>query len=252
MNFEELKEFLDYKVIEFNSPNFIETDPIQIPHKFQLKEDIEIIGFIMATISWGKRQMIIRNGEKLARFMGNSPYDFVMTATADQLEDLEFIHRTFNTEDLKNFILAIRELYLNHSGIEGVFKEAEPVEMQCKISHFHKVFTNYFSLSRTNKHVANPAKGSASKRMVMYLRWMCRKDNTGVDFGLWNAIKMEDLHIPLDVHSGNVARKLGLLHRNQNDWKAVEELQAFVSKLDPKDPSKYDFALFGLGAFEGF
>ncbi|MEZ4939019.1 MAG: TIGR02757 family protein [Crocinitomicaceae bacterium] len=252
MTRDELKEFLDFKANEFNSPSFILTDPIQIPHSYANKEDIEIIGFIVATIAWGNRKMIIRNGEKLKTLFGESPYDFVMEARNSLLENIDFTHRTFNSEDLRNFILSLRNIYLDEGGIEGVFEKVQNQPMKEKIIYFNKVFTSKFESSRSHKHVANPAKGSAAKRINMYLRWMCRKDQNNVDFGLWNVIPSSELHLPLDVHSGRIARKLGLLHRNQNDWKAVEELQFSLVDLDPIDPCKYDYALFGLGAFENF
>lgn len=250
MTFEELKEFLDHKVEIYNTPNFIESDPIQIPHQFTLKEDIEIIGFLVATIAWGNRKMIIRNGEKLMDLMGNSPYDFVMSANTDKLESIEFVHRTFNSEDFRNFVLALRILYQN-GGLEQAFHYPKLL-MKDKLIAFNQNFTSNFGSDRSFKHVANPAKGSAAKRINMFLRWMVRKDNNGVDFGVWDKVSPSELHIPLDVHSGNMARKLGVLKRKQNDWKAVEEMQEFAVKLDPNDPCKYDFALFGLGVFEDF
>ena len=246
----ELKDFLDFKVEQFNSPKFIESDPIQIPHLFSKKEDIEIIALLVSTIAWGKRNIIIRNGEKLVNLMGNSPYDFIMSANEDQINSFEFVHRTFNKEDLIGFINAIKQLYLKHNGIEGVFGEVKEFNMKEKLIHFNQVFTSHLPEKRTHKHIANPMKGSAAKRVNMYLRWMCRKDNAGVDFGIWDTVDMSDLHIPLDVHTGNIARKLNILTRKQNDWKAVAEMQEYVLNLDPKDPSKYDFALFGLGVFE--
>jgi len=250
MNQSELKDFLDFKVEQFNSPKFIESDPIQIPHLFSKKEDIEIIALLVSTIAWGKRNIIIRNGEKLVNLMGNSPYDFIMSANEDQINSFEFVHRTFNKEDLIGFINAIKQLYLKHNGIEGVFGEVKEFNMKEKLIHFNQVFTSHLPEKRTHKHIANPMKGSAAKRVNMYLRWMCRKDNAGVDFGIWDTVDMSDLHIPLDVHTGNIARKLNILTRKQNDWKAVAEMQEYVLNLDPKDPSKYDFALFGLGVFE--
>lgn len=252
MSPEELKDFLNFKAEEFNSPNFIETDPIQIPHSFSRKEDIEIIGFIVATIAWGNRTMIIRNGNRLKEIMGQSPYDFIMNAKSSHFEQIEFVHRTFNSEDLINFLNALKILYTKKAGLESVFKEVQDLDQKDKIIHFHESFTSFFLTNRSIKHVANPSKGSAAKRINMFLRWMCRKDNKGVDFGLWDTCNMSDLHLPLDVHTGNIARKLGVLHRKQNDWKAVAELQSYVKQLDPQDPSKYDFAFFGLGAFEDF
>lgn len=252
MTKEELKEFLDFKVEEYNSPAFVDTDPIQIPHKFSSKEDIEIIAFFMATIAWGNRKMIISNGEKLLNIMGNTPYDFVMNAKDDFILESQFVHRTFNSEDLLNFVVSMRKAYLSDNGLEGLFQYTDSLSMKERLIKFNRSFSSNFRTERSLKHVANPSKGSAAKRINMFLRWMVRKDQKGVDFGIWNSIPRSELHLPLDVHSGRVARKLGLLDRKQNDWKAVEELQRSVSSFDPEDPAKYDFALFGLGAFEGF
>lgn len=259
----ELKFFLDEKVDLYNNPNFIESDPIQIPHLFSLKEDIEIAGFLSATIAWGNRKMIIKNAHKMMDLMGNSPYDFVMSHTEEDLKRLEsFVHRTFNGQDFISFVKNLQHLYKNHNGLEAVFaKHQEPTSMQKSISEFKKVFfdTSNSELAkhiphqnRTQKHISDPMKGSAAKRINMYLRWMCRKDNKGVDLGIWKSISPSSLSCPLDVHSGNVARKLGLLNRKQNDAKALTELDTKLHELDPNDPSKYDFALFGLGVFEGF
>ena len=254
MKKEELKQFLDQKVIQYNQPKFIESDPIQIPHLFSKKEDVEIAGFLTATIAWGKRQMIIKNAHKMMEIMGNSPYDFVLNHQEKDLENIQnFVHRTFNSIDFQFFIKALKNIYLNHHGLEGVFaKNIQDNSMKNSIHQFKKVFFGIAHPQRTTKHVSDPIKGSAAKRINMYLRWMVRQDNTGVDFGIWKSIKPSVLSCPLDVHSGNVARKLGLLTRKQNDWKALSELDNNLRKLDPKDPTKYDFALFGLGIFEGF
>ncbi|MCW2119831.1 TIGR02757 family protein [Flavobacterium sp. 7A] len=254
MNQIELKEFLDEKVIQYNTRDFIESDPVQIPHLFSRKEDIEIAGFLSATIAWGNRTMIIKNSHRMMDMMGNTPYDFVMSHTNSDLERLEsFVHRTFNSQDFTFFIQSLQNIYQKHDGIEAVFsKHQEPHSMQRSISEFKKTFFEIPHLIRTEKHVSDPLKGSAAKRLHMYLRWMCRQDSKGVDLGIWKTVSMAALSCPLDVHSGNVARKLGLLTRKQNDAKALAELDAKLRELDPNDPSKYDFALFGLGVFEGF
>ncbi len=252
MNASELKEFLDEKVELYNNPNFIESDPIQIPHSYFLKEDIEIAGFLAATIAWGNRKMIINNAKKMVDLMGNSPYDFVMNHSNSQLESLEnFVHRTFNGQDFATFVRGLQHIYRNHNGLEAVFSKQNPT-MQHTISDFKKLFFEIPHENRTEKHISDPLHGSAAKRINMYLRWMVRKDTKGVDFGIWKNIDAAQLSCPLDVHSGNVARKLGLLHRTQNDAKAVLELDTQLRILDANDPVKYDFALFGLGVFEGF
>lgn len=254
MNKAQLKEFLDEKVNLYNNPKFIESDPIQIPHLFTLKEDIEIAGFLVATIAWGNRKSIINNGHRLVEIMGNSPYDFVMDFSEKNSESLSpFVHRTFNREDLFYFLKALQNIYRNHGGLENVFaKHSEKDSMQTAIHHFKKTFFELSHLSRTQKHISDPLKNSAAKRLNMFLRWMVRNDNTGVDFGIWKSISPSQLSCPLDVHSGNVARKLKLLNRKQNDGKALTELDNSLRRLDPKDPVKYDFALFGLGVFERF
>jgi uncharacterized protein (TIGR02757 family) len=250
----ELKEFLDSKVTQYNNPKFIESDPIQIPHQFSLKEDIEIVAFLTATIAWGKRQMIIKNSNRMVEIMDNSPHDYVMNHTEIDLEKTApFVHRTFNGADFSFFVKSIQNIYRHHDGLEGVFSQFPDDQNNKRVIHnFKKTFFEISHQDRTTKHVSDPMKGSASKRINMFLRWMVRRDNTGVDFGLWKDIPMSKLSCPLDVHSGNVARKLGLLTRKQNDWKALEELDASLRKLDANDPTKYDFALFGLGVFERF
>lgn len=250
----ELKDFLDAKVIQYNTLDFIDSDPIQIPHRFSLKEDIEIAAFLTATIAWGNRKMIINNSKRMMALMGDSPYDFVMEHSETQLERLEgFVHRTFNSDDLVTFIKALQHLYNNHNGMEAAFaKNQQPFTMQPGIAEFKKLFFEVNHEQRTTKHVSDPLQGSAAKRINMFLRWMVREDKNGVDFGIWKSIPMAALSCPLDVHSGNVARKLGLLTRKQNDGKALAELDYNLRKLDAADPVKYDFALFGLGVFEGF
>lgn len=254
LNKQELKEFLDTKVIEYNNPKFIESDPIQIPHQFSKKEDIEISGFLTATIAWGNRKSIIKNAHRLMELLDNAPSDFVINHNDSDLEALLlFVHRTFNGNDCIQFIQSLKHIYNNHNGLEGVFiKHQEKDSLQFAI---HKLKSHFFEiehLQRTQKHISDPLKKSAAKRINMFLRWMIRKDHAGVDFGLWQNLSPTLLSCPLDVHSGNVARKLGLLNRKQNDAKALFELDTNLRQLDSKDPVKYDFALFGLGVFEGF
>lgn len=254
MRKELLKDFLEEKSKLYNNPKFIDTDPIQIPHSFSLKEDIEISGFLTATISWGNRKMIIKNAKKIVELLDNSPYDFVINHKKSDLKRLEsFVHRTFNGIDFCFFIKSLQNIYLNHNGLEAIFsKDINKYSTQQSISYFKKIFFEIQHPQRTQKHISDPSRGSSAKRLNMYLRWMVRKDNTGVDFGIWNSLSPSQLSCPLDVHSGNVARKLGLLIRKQNDAKALAELDANLRKLDANDPVKYDFALFGLGVFEGF
>lgn len=250
----ELKEFLDTKVLLYNQPSFIESDPISIPHRFSLKEDIEISGFLAATIAWGNRKSILKNASRMMDLLGNSPFDFVMEHSEDQLDTLdEFVHRTFNGLDFRSFVKGLKHIYTVHDGMEQLFLPANKADsLQMQISKFKQVFFEIEHLPRTQKHVSDPARGSAAKRINMFLRWMVRKDASGVDFGIWNTISPALLSCPLDVHSGNVARKLGLLTRKQNDAKALAELDTSLRILDKEDPVKYDFALFGLGVFEKF
>ncbi|MES2576636.1 MAG: TIGR02757 family protein [Bacteroidota bacterium] len=254
MNSSELKSFLDEKVVQYNTLDFIESDPVQIPHLFSQKEDIEIAGFLSATIAWGNRKMIIKNSHKMMDLMGNAPYDFVMSHSENDLERLEnFVHRTFNGQDFASFIRSLKNIYENHDGLESVYaKNQELKTMQNSISEFKKTFFEIPHQFRTQKHISDPLNNSAAKRINMYLRWMVRQDTKGVDLGIWKTISPASLSCPLDVHSGNVARKLGLLTRKQNDGKALAELDLKLREFDANDPVKYDFALFGLGVFEKF
>lgn len=250
----ELKAFLDEKVELYNRPSFIESDPISIPHQFSNREDIEISGFLAATIAWGNRKMILRNANQMMRILDNSPYDFIMNSRDDEFESINrFVHRTFNSTDLCYFLKALRYIYRYKGGIESIFMEYRTSDsLQPAIHELHKIFFELPHEKRTEKHVSDPWKGSSAKKINMYLRWMVRKDNKGVDFGIWDSIPASVLSCPLDVHSGNIARKLGLLSRKQNDAKAVAELDAVLRSFDSTDPVKYDFALFGLGVFENF
>lgn len=254
MNRNELKDFLDTKAIQYENPRFLESDPLQVPHYFSMKEDIEISAFLTATIAWGNRKSIIKNASRLMELLENAPYDFVMNFQERDLKKLSgFVHRTFNDEDLAYFVRSLKNTYENHGGLEVLFsKNAKKDSMQSAISSFKQVFFELPHPKRTTKHVSDPIKGSAAKRINMFLRWMVRDNTKEVDFGLWESIATNQLSCPLDVHSGNVARKLQLLKRKQNDAKALAELDKNLRKLDPIDPVKYDFALFGLGVFEKF
>jgi uncharacterized protein (TIGR02757 family) len=251
---DEIKDFLDYKVTEFNRPEFIELDPISIPHSFSLKEDIEISAFLTATISWGNRKAILGTAGQMMQLMGESPYDFIMNGSKFNRDKIsEFYYRTFNGVDFAYFLSALKNIYSNHGGLEKVFNELTfNHSLQESIGYFKQIFFELPHSSRTEKHISDPRNGSAAKRINMMLRWLIRNDNNGVDFGIWKKISPSNLSIPLDVHSGNTARKLGLLKRKQNDAKAVIELDHILRTFDAKDPVKYDFALFGLGVIEGF
>lgn len=253
MDFADLKDFLDQKVHQYNTPTFIEADPIQIPHQFSKKEDIEIMGFIMATIAWGNRKSILTNGERLIKIMGNDPYNFVMDYQTPKNSLIPFVHRTFNAVDLDYFLRALQAIYQQYASLETLFSEHPEISgVKGRIVNFRTHFFDISHEKRSEKHISNPLKGASAKRLNMMLRWFVRNDKCGVDFGIWNTIPTADLYLPLDVHTGNIARKLGMMHRTQNDWTALEEVQSILKKLDSNDPVKYDFALFGLGAYENF
>lgn len=252
----ELKEFLDLKVKQYNTTAFIALDPVSIPHLFSKKEDIEISGFLVSIIAWGQRQTILKNANQLLQLMDNEPYDFVCNHKSSDLKALEpFIHRTFNSIDATYFMQSLKNIYLKHGGLESVFNKCFKLNKHITSRALHDFKTVFFELKhplRTEKHIADPMKGSSAKRINMFLRWMVRKDDCGVDFGIWNKISPSQLKCPLDVHTGNVARKLGILSRKQNDWLSVIELTDHLISLDKVDPVKYDFALFGLGIYEKF
>ena len=251
-----LKEFLDEKHLLYNNKKFIETDPISIPHLFTKKQYIEIAAFFAATIAWGNRQSIIKNANKLMQLMDFAPHDFVTAATPKEIKRFDgFVHRTFNGTDCMFFIQSLQHIYKKHNSLETLFtKGIQPEDKNIKngLVSFRNEFFAIKHSARTQKHVSNPLKNSGAKRLCMFLRWMVRNDNAGVDFGIWKNISPALLCLPLDLHTGNVSRKLGLLTGKQNNWQAVEEVTALLKQLDAKDPIKYDFALFGLGVFEGF
>ncbi len=244
----EIKMLLDKAVFRFNHLDFIENDPIQISHRFTRKEDIEIAGFLSASIAWGQRKTIIRNGWRLMTRMDFAPFDFIMEED-DFTPFLDFVHRTFNGEDCVFFLHSLKNIYQNHGGLEQVFTEGfqQDNSIFTALKHFRDVFLEVPHEDRSRKHLSDVSKNSSAKRLNMFLRWMVRNDDKGVDFGLWKNIPMSSLMLPLDVHTGNVGRDLGLLTRRQNDWKAVEEITEILRTFDADDPIKYDFALFGLG-----
>ena len=250
----EIKSFLDYKADIYENENFIEEDPISIPHLFSKKEHIEISGFITATISWGQRKTIIKNARQIMEMMDLSPFDFIKNHSKMDLKPLSrFVHRTFNGTDLVFFVLSLKNIYINHGGLEKLFIPNNINDNMSKV--INQMKSIFFSIShkhRTRKHISDPLKGSAAKRINMFLRWMVRSNKKKVDFELWKSISPSQLSCPLDVHTGRVARKLKILNRNQNDYKATLELDSYLKKINPKDPVKYDFALFGLGTFEDF
>lgn len=252
MEFSELKDFLDFKAEQYENPIFLESDPIQLPHRFSKKEDIEIVGFLVSTIAWGNRKSIIKSGERLLEIMEHAPYAFISSYTKKSVSNSAFVHRTFNTTDLDFFFRSLHSIYLN-GGLERSFRSNPSIDgIQGRIIQFRKDFLLEKHEERSRKHLSDPQRNSASKRLNMFLRWMVRDSKKGVDFGIWNSISPSELYLPLDVHTSNNARRLGLLTRKQDDWKALEELMSQLQKMDSKDPVKYDFALFGLGAFEKF
>ena len=252
----EIKELLDEKYFQFNNTSFIETDPISIPHQFSKKEDIEIASLLVATIAWGQRTSIINNGNKLMRLMNDEPHDFILNFSKKDAARFEgFVHRTFNSTDCVFFLNSLKHIYTKHGGLEAAFStdfSSKETDVKNAITNFRALFLNTEHQSRSETHISNPSANSSAKRLCMFLRWMVRKDKHGVDFGIWKSIKSSLLCLPLDLHTGNVSRKLGLLNRTQNDWQAVEEITSVLRTFDKNDPIKYDFSLFGLGAFEGF
>jgi len=275
----ELHVFLEENYERYNRPDFIALDPVSIPHQFSKKEDIEISGFLAATIAWGRRPMILKNANELMQKMDNAPHDFILNHSKKDLQQFKnFKHRTFNGIDCTFFLKSLQNIYKKHGGLEAVFSPppspfGEGLGVRLAILNFRNTFFSIPHPARTHKHVSCPplegaGGGSACKRLNMFLRWMVRSDKRGVDFGIWGSrppflkgvsrlsgtgdagLIPSDLMCPLDVHSGNVARKLGLLTRKQNDWQSVEELTSRLREFDKNDPVKYDFALFGVGVFK--
>jgi uncharacterized protein (TIGR02757 family) len=258
-NRSELKKFLDKKVIQFNNPEFIKDDPVCIPHLFSKKQDIEIAGFFAAIFAWGIRKTIINKSKLLFQLMDHAPYDFCINHTDEDLKKLEkFCHRTFNDTDLLYFISFFKFHYSKHQSLETAFFNSQTIHqpgliVENSLNYFYNYF---FSLEdifeRTKKHIASPKKNSSCKRLNMYLRWMVRNDDKGVDFGLFKKIAPSELICPVDVHVARVSRHFNLLKRKQVDWIAAIELTEELKNFDPEDPVKYDFALFGLGVLEKY
>ena len=248
---DDLKNFLDEKYQEYNNVKFIEDDPIQIPHLFTNHKDIEIAGFLTSIISWGNRKSIINNAKKMMNLLDNSPYDFIKNCKDSEIKKLEFVHRTFNSIDFRFFLHSLKNIYNQNESMEDIFLDHDSNFMFDGIINFRKIFFSVNHEKRSQKHISNPLKNSCCKRINMFLRWMVRNDQN-VDFGIWKKIKRSKLSCPLDVHTGRVARKLGLINRKQNDFKSLCELDKNLRLLDNKDPVKYDFSLFGLGMYEGF
>ena len=252
-----LNTFLDKKVVEYEQPFFIEKDPISIPHQFTKKQDIEIAGFFAAIFSWGNRTTIINKSNELMNLMDHAPHDFVLNHQPKDLKKLlQFKHRTFNSTDLLYFIHFFHHHYQQHDTLETAFtKGLQPKDINTEnaLNGFHDYF---FSLPdvplRTNKHIAAPKKKSSCKRLSMYLRWMVRNDKKGVDFGIWKNIKPSQLIMPMDLHVLRVAKRFNLIQRKTSDWQTAVELTETLKKFDPKDPVKYDFALFALGVLEKY
>jgi uncharacterized protein (TIGR02757 family) len=256
---ENLKKFLDQKVKQFNRPAFIKDDPVYIPHLFSEKKDIEISGFFAATFAWGIRKTIINKCKLLMQLMDNAPYDFCLNHSDDDLKKLTgFCHRTFNDTDLLYFISFLKFHYSKNDSLENAFFNDKTIQtsgdiIEESLNHFYHYFFSLKDISeRTKKHIASPGRNSSCKRLNMYLRWMVRNDNKGVDFGLWKKIDPSQLICPVDVHVARVSRHFNLLERKQVDWLAAIELTEELKKFDPKDPVKYDFALFGLGVLEKY
>lgn len=250
-----LKEFLDEKTDYYNNPEFITSDPIAIPHAFSCQNDIEIAAFMAATIAWGQRPMILKGAKRMMEIMENEPFEFIKNATPTDIKKLpKFIYRTFQHDDFIYFLHALQNLLHRYGSLGDCFKShfEKTENIYDMLANFRTDFFSYEDPGRTSKHISNTHVGSAAKRLNMFLRWMVRKDNRGVDFGLWKFIPPSSLYLPLDVHTARVGRSLALLERKSNDWKAVHEITEKLKIFDPSDPVKYDFALFGLGIFEKF
>ncbi|MGA0941753.1 MAG: TIGR02757 family protein [Flavobacteriaceae bacterium] len=247
----ELKSYLDEKAEQYEKPFFLDADPLGLLHRFSTPIDQEIFGLLIATIAWGNRASIIKSGENLIQRLDNSPYEVIKTATEKEINSLAegFVHRTFNADDLVFFCLSLQRYYTEKKSLEQLFSPGMP-NLNHGIVALRSFFLQTPHQQRSQKHLADVTKNSAAKRLHLYLRWMVRSSQKGVDLGIWKTLSASQLSCPLDVHSGRIARSLGLIHRQQNDQKTLEELDKRLRIMDPNDPVKYDFALFGIGAFE--
>lgn len=250
MSREELRDELEYLHDKFNNESFIESDPISVPHSFTLRDDREIAGFMAAAIAWGNRRAIVQSAHRMMRYMDNAPADFVRNASDSEIETLStFVHRTFNGQDFKDFVRCMRHIITGWGGIGNYFemRYKESGDMRRVLSDFRRDFFSVEHDRHCEKHISSIDRGAACKRLCMYLRWFVRRDNRGVDFGLWQGIPMSALYLPLDLHTGRMGRAFGLLQRKQDDWKAVEEITASLREFSPDDPTRYDYSLFGVG-----
>lgn len=252
----QLKKFLDDKVRIYDQPSFIERDPVSVPHRFTKKQDIEIAGLFAAVLAWGNRTTIINNCSKLMRWMDDSPHDFILSHTPPDLKPfMHFVHRTYNATDLLYFLHFLQYHYRQHSSLEDAFVQGSSYKEEHTgkaLTDFHNYFFSIEHPQRTKKHIPTPERNSACKRLNMYLRWMVRRDDAGVDFGIWKKIKPHQLICPLDVHVARVAARLGLLDNNKSNWANALQLTSRLKELNPADPAIYDYALFGLGMAERF
>lgn len=248
-DFQEIKTILDEALDLYHHPSFIAEDPISVPHQYSIRQDIEISGLFSALFAWGKRSTSIRKANELMTLMDNAPYDFIMNSRELDMKRFEsFVHRTFQSVDVLFLVNSLKEIYREYNTIEPLFSIGfQTGGIVNAIHHFRQSMLAYPHLPRSGKHLPDPFRGSSAKRVNMFLRWMVRKDKADIDFGLWNSIPQSKLKLPLDVHTGRIARMLGLLTRKSNDWLAVEEVSSSLYQLDPEDPIKYDLALFNLG-----
>lgn len=248
---QDIRRLLDEQLAHYNTPAFIANDPISIPHRFSKKQDIEIAGFLAAVLAWGRRSTIIQNCNRLLQWMDNAPHDFICHHRPQDLKPmLAFSHRTFNATDLLFFITRLREFYQEYDSLEPVWvpdAQSEADDIGPALTHFHQHFFSVPHPERSRKHLSTPAKGAACKRLCMFLRWMVRKDEAGVDFGIWNRIQPSQLICPMDVHVARVAHRIGLLPEEKANWKNALALTETLRRWRPHDPVAYDFALFGLG-----
>lgn len=250
MSREEMFDLLESLHDKFNNEEFIAEDPISVPHAFVRKEDREVAGLLASTIAWGNRRAIVRSAHRMMHYMDNSPFDFVVNASEGEIKSLEsYVHRTFNGHDFQDFVLAMRHIIAGWGGIGDYFEQRyrEYGDLRPVLSAFRRDFHAIPHDKHSEKHLSSIDRGAACKRLCMYLRWMVRYDDRGVDFGLWRDIPMSALYMPLDIHTGRMGRGLGLLTRRQDDWRAVEELTATLREFNAEDPVRYDYSLFGVG-----